>query len=119
MLINYDRKLKKPEYKLARVLAVHPDSHGLVRTVTVGYRRSGAKEKSLPYVVKQLEQMKIGVQRLAVVCPIEEQSLEHAGDGGSGNGEIAGATDVRDGDAMGLGKDVTVGRDDINDNDET
>ena len=79
VLVNYDRKLKKPEYKLAKILDVHPDGHGIVRTVTVGLRRSNVREKSLPYVGKPLERMKIGVQRLAVVCPIEEQILADGG----------------------------------------
>ena len=74
MLVNYDKKLKKSEYKLARILEVHPDAHGVVRTVTVGVRRSDLREKSLPYVAKPLEKMKIGIQRLAVLCPVEDQN---------------------------------------------
>ena len=111
-MVNYDRKLKRPNYKLAKVLEVHPDGHGVVRTVTVGFRRSDAREKSLPYVCKQLEKMKIGVQRLAVVCPIEEQSSE---DVGSKSAEHHGNDDAM---VTGIENDVDVGNDDEMKNDD-
>ena len=34
----------KDDYRLAKVLEVHPDSKGLVRTVTIGYRKRNKKE---------------------------------------------------------------------------
>ena len=111
-MVNYDRKLKRPNYKLAKVLEVHPDGHGVVRTVTVGFRRSDAREKSLPYVCKQLEKMKIGVQRLAVVCPIEEQSSE---DVGSQSADHLGNDDAM---VTGIENDVDVGNDDEMKNDD-
>jgi len=50
-------------------------------------------EKSLPYVGKPMEQMTIGVQRLAVVFPAEEQvDMEGAVVGD----EVTGDTVVRD-----------------------
>ena len=73
VLVNYDRKLKKATYKLARVTAVHPDSHGVVRTVTVAMKKTNRREPSLPYTPRPLEEMDIGIQRLAVICPIEDQ----------------------------------------------
>ena len=58
---------------LGRVTQIHPDCHGIVRTVTVGFRKTGAREKMLPYVSKALEEIKLGVQRVCVICPVEEQ----------------------------------------------
>ena len=74
VLILYDRNIGKGDYRLARVQEVYPDVHGVVRTVRVGFRRRNAREASLPYVVKPLEEMDLGVQRLAVISPIEEQT---------------------------------------------
>ena len=47
--------------------------HGRVRTVTVVFRKRDIREKLLPYVGKPMEHMTIGVQRLAVIFPAEEQ----------------------------------------------
>ena len=73
VLLLYEKKVDKGTYRLGRVLAVHPDSHGIVRTVTVGMKKTNKKEKSLPYVPRALEEIKLGVQRIAVICPKEEQ----------------------------------------------
>ena len=73
VLVLYDRKVGKGIYKLGRVLDVHPDSHGVTRTVTVGMRKTDKREKLLPYVPKPLVEVKLGVQRVAVICPVEEQ----------------------------------------------
>ena len=67
--VLYEKKLGKGLYRLGRILAVHPDSHGKVRTVTVGLRRLDRREPSLPYVSRGLEEMKLGVQRIIVVGP--------------------------------------------------
>ena len=77
----YDKKIVKVEYRLGRVLRVHPDSHGTVRTVTAGMQ---GKDPAGPYVPKALTELKLGVQRVAVICPVEEQIQV------SGNGEDEG-----------------------------
>ena len=74
VLVLYDKSIGKGDYRLARVIDVFPDAHGVVRTVRIGFRRRNAREASLPYVQKPLDEMNLGVQRLAVICPIEEQS---------------------------------------------
>ena len=78
VMVLYDKKIGKGDYRLGRVIQVHPDSHGVVRTVTVGMR---GKESglSLPYVPRKLQEHKLGVQRIAVICPIEEQQEEISG----------------------------------------
>jgi len=73
VLVLYEKKVGKGTYRLGRVLATHPDSHGVVRTVTVGMRKTDKREKLLPYVPKPLAEIKLGVQRVAVIWPVEEQ----------------------------------------------
>ena len=95
VLVLFDRKIGKGDYRLARVLRVHLDTHkppltphqqslrgdshdragsqSVVRTVTVGMRQRDRRETSLPYIPRPLQELTIGVQRLAVICPIEEQ----------------------------------------------
>ena len=76
VLVLYDRKVGKGVYRLRRVLKVFEDAHGRVRTVTVRMRRKDAREAALPYVPKQLDEITLGVQRIAVICPVEEQGYE-------------------------------------------
>ena len=73
VLVLYEKKVGKGTYKLGRVVEVHPDDHGVVRTVTVGIKKNSRNEKLLPYVPKPLTEIKLGVQRVAVICPVEEQ----------------------------------------------
>ena len=75
VLVLYDRKVGKGEYKLGRVTKVHPDCNGIVKTITVGFRRTDSREKVLPYIPKVLDEVTVGVQRVCVICPVEEQGL--------------------------------------------
>ena len=76
--VLYDKKIGKAELKLGRALRVHPDSHSTVRTATVGM---GGKDPAEPYVPKALMELKLGVKRVAVICPVEEQ-VQVSGNGG-------------------------------------
>ena len=80
VLVLYARKVGKGEYKLGRVIRVHPDCHGVVRTVTVGYRRKDAREPALPYVSKALEEITLGIQRVPVICPSEDKVMDTGAD---------------------------------------
>ena len=82
----YDRKVGKGIYKLGRVLTAKPDCNGIVRTVTVGVRRSDVREPADTYVPKGLQEITLGVQRVAVLCPVEEQ-----GDKVPGSNVVGGA----------------------------
>ena len=77
VLLQYAVKHGKDRYRLARVLDLHPDAHGVVRTVSVGVRsnRRGARE---PREVNRagLELMVTPVQRLVLVLPAVEQPEE-------------------------------------------
>ena len=84
----YPSKFGKPWYRPCRVVAVHPDLQGTVRTVTVAFRpRRGAAAKKGPKLVPAaLETMLVPVQRVAIMLPVEEQgdvrSLEQVGPAG-------------------------------------
>ena len=79
VLVQYQKKLGKGEYRLARVTKVHPDHNNVVRTVTVGMRRRNTREPALPYIPGPLVEMELGVQRLAVISPVEEQENGDSG----------------------------------------
>ena len=64
----------KDEYRLGRVCEVHPDGAGLVRTVTVEYRKKDSREGVLQYKSKKLEREKMAVQRLSPLVTMDEQS---------------------------------------------
>ena len=74
VLLKYDKKLGPAKFRLARVLAVHPDVHGVVRTVTIGLRDQRKKER-WNRCAGTLTEMPVGIQRLVVVLPVEEQVM--------------------------------------------
>ena len=86
------RSLERETNKLGRVLHVHKDLHGIVRTVTFGVRGKAGADKALPYVPRPLDDIVLGVQRLVVICPMEEQ----VDVGNYGNRDDLGATDAVD-----------------------
>ena len=64
----------KDEYRVGRVEDVHPDSAGLVRTVTVVYRKKDARENPAEYRSRKLVREKMAVQRLRPLVPSDEQN---------------------------------------------
>ena len=50
-----------------------PDEDGLVRTINVSFRPRHVRDKGKKYRSKEPLDMDIGVQRFAVMLPIEEQ----------------------------------------------
>ena len=63
----------KAKYRLARVMDVHPDVPGVVRSVTVGTRNLKKAAKERPQVCKSgLVQQVVPVQRLVIVLPANE-----------------------------------------------
>ena len=71
VLVAWEAKLGKGQYRIARVLKVDKDGKGLVRTATVEMRPKDAREKSLPYKSKTLFKMVVAIQRLVMICPEE------------------------------------------------
>ena len=60
-------------YKLARVVDTFPDKAGKVRTVRIAYKKRDKREKPNEIFKGTLVKEKIGVQRLIVIQPVEEQ----------------------------------------------
>ena len=54
------------------MLAVKTDDEGLVRTVEIGLRPQDKREPALPYKLKDLQKMGVGVKRLVLIQPSEE-----------------------------------------------
>ena len=77
VLVKYASKVTKGDFRLARVIHVHPDKHGAVRTITVAMRPRDSREKIMgqpPYLApKPLQELQLGVQRVAVIVPVENQ----------------------------------------------
>ena len=63
----------KDDYRLAKVVEVHPDVNGIVRTVTVGYRRKNKKEKGECFQSRPLTMETVAVQRLSLLVPADEK----------------------------------------------
>ena len=59
----------KNDYRLAKVTKIHPDKKGLVRTVSVSYRRRDSREQPRVYKSKPLIEEKVSVQRLSLLVP--------------------------------------------------
>jgi len=78
VLVQYASRIQRSDYRLARVAEVHPDPHGTVRTVTVAMRPRDAREKVTaepPHLQPKPETLlRLGVQRVVVILPIEEQN---------------------------------------------
>ena len=73
VLVHYPGKVKKGDYRLAKVQSVSKDECGQVRSVSVALRPRNVREKALPYRSKALTIMPLAVQRLVVLLPMEEQ----------------------------------------------
>jgi len=66
------------QYKLVRVVDVHPDQKGIVRTVSIVFRKKNAREGPTE-LKKGLVKEKVGVQRLLLVQPAHEEHDEDVG----------------------------------------
>ena len=60
-------------YKLVRICEVHPDKQGLVRTVSIMYRKRDSREKPTVLNKKMMVKEIVGIQRLVLVQPANEQ----------------------------------------------
>ena len=72
-LLRYDSKYGLDSWRLVRVTRIKTKEDGLVRTVEVKMRPCHVADAGKPYRVKQPMSIEVGVQRLAVLLPLEEQ----------------------------------------------
>ena len=63
------------KYKLVKVVEVHPDNEGKVRTVSIIYKKRNKKEKSEEIFKNSIVKEKVGVQRLILIQPISDQQV--------------------------------------------
>ena len=83
-LLKYSSKFATPTFCLCRVKAVAPDQGGLVRTCEVALRpRRAGESGSREYQHKEPTILTVGVQRLAVLLPMEGQEACIEGEAGS------------------------------------
>ena len=71
--LHYEEKLGAQTWRMARVVAVKTGEDNLVRTITVNFRPRHKSNFGKDYVSKPADEMEIGVQRFAVLLPVEEQ----------------------------------------------
>ena len=74
-LLMYPGKIQD-KYRYCRVDEVHPDQEGVVRNVTVSLRSRNSREKLLLYQARKPMKMKVGIQRLSLICPQEEIKIQ-------------------------------------------
>ena len=74
VMVKSEHKYAKDRYKLGRVMETHPDTHDVVRTVSVGARNNhkGAREKTLQCKAG-LSISLVPVQKIVIILPSNEQ----------------------------------------------
>ena len=75
VMLNYKGNLVD-DYRLALVTKVFPDEKGLVRTVQISFRKRNSREPANVYKSKPLASEKVGVQRLSLIQPVDEELYE-------------------------------------------
>ena len=76
MLIMNTSKSKFGEYRLGRVVAMEMDDDKLARTVLVKYSliQHMSRKDRLSYKGIQIRNIRVAVQRLIIILPVEEQA---------------------------------------------
>ena len=76
-LLRYSAKYNAPSYRLCRVVGVKTGEDGHVRSCEVALRpRRKGEDQEARYQCKKLTTLTVGVQRIAVILPMEEQEGE-------------------------------------------
>ena len=79
-LLWYTTKYTAPSYRLCRVVGVKVGEDGLVRSCDVALKpRRKGEDQGKKYQHKTLATITVGVQRIAVILPVEEQEREEGG----------------------------------------
>ena len=76
VLIQYKNKSKSGEYKLGRIIKIEVDADGLVRTCIVRYSlvQHLTEREKLIYKGVTKKYIRVAIQRLVLILPVEEQS---------------------------------------------
>ena len=83
--VRYEKSFGKPAFRLARITETFPDYKGHVRTCTVALRPKRIGDSGSPtYRYKPLEELTLGVQRIAVLLPAELQGVTAQGQNDEG-----------------------------------
>ena len=78
-LLKYSSKFTAPTFRLCRISDTKEDKEGVVRTCEVTMRPRRQGESNQPtYQYRRPQPFEVGVQRLAVILPIEEQGDSQA-----------------------------------------
>ena len=78
--MKYSSKFAAPSLRLCRVSGVKEDEEGVVRTCEVTSRPQRQGESGLAaYKYKKPSPFEVGVQRLAIILPAEEQDRDTYG----------------------------------------
>ena len=79
-LLQYSTKYTAPSYRLCKVVGVKTGEDGQVRSCEVALRpRRKGEDQEERYQHKELATPTVGVQRIAVILPMEEQEGEEGG----------------------------------------
>ena len=79
-LLRYTTKYTAPSYRLCRVVGVKTGEDGQVRSCEVAMRpRRKGEDQEARYQQKKLATLTVGVQRIVVILPMEEQEGEEGG----------------------------------------
>ena len=70
--IIYKGAYGRDGFRLCRVSQVHPDVHGVVGTCTVEFRPRHVADNDRTYVAKEPVSMKVRVQMVTILLPVEE-----------------------------------------------
>ena len=75
--VRYENKYGPDAWRIASVVKTELGEDGLVRTVEVAFRPRHVSDWGKPYRSKEAVSLEIGVQRCAVLLPVEEQHQPH------------------------------------------
>ena len=79
-LLRYSTKYTAPSYRLCKVVGVKTGEDGQVRSCEVALRpRRKGEDQEERHQHKKLATLTVGVQRIAVILPMEEQEREEGG----------------------------------------
>ena len=93
VMLRYNKQFKD-DYCLAKVTQVHPNEDGLVRKVTVSYKKKNPKESKEIYISKPLISEQVAIHRLHRLGIADETVHGMDGEAGAGVDCLGGDDDA-------------------------